>query len=99
MKLKCLMAILLCAGAMQAQALRCGNQLILKNDSPAKLLKYCGEPTDKAADEKVIKDRAGNKTISKLSRWTYNFGAEDFLYIVTIKAGKIVTIDTDGYGY
>lgn len=88
--------------SIQAQALRCGNELILEGDTTAKLLKYCGKPTNKAKETATVFRDTGNgriKEVKKVETWTYNFGPSDFYYIISVEKGKVVAINTDGYGH
>ena len=87
----------------QAQALRCGNEVIVEGDRQDKLLKYCGKPAQKInakiAGYKFTNSKQRAKKVKKIEKWFYNFGANDLYYIVYLEKGRVVAIETDGYGF
>lgn len=78
---------------MPAYALRCGTQLIEIGDTEQQVMHVCGKPTLQSKDK-----RKGVRR-SHQQMWTYNFGPEDFLYVLTFQKGQLVDLHTDGYGY
>jgi len=95
--------ILLVLTSSQAHALRCGNELIAEGDIQEKLLKYCGEPSQKTKEKALIYEDTINhgrvKKLKKREKWFYNFGAAELYYIVTLEKGRVTVIETEGYGF
>ena len=99
-------AFLICitlAAARPALALRCGNNIVDVGDSKIEVLAKCGEPTLK---EEVGEDftRERDRRESRLSKryvekWTYNFGSTRFIYVITIRDGKVIDISTEDKGF
>jgi hypothetical protein len=84
-------------------AMRCGNNLVDVGDTKIIVLKKCGEPTLK---EEVGEDftrendslgRRGEKRY--VEQWTYNFGSSRLIYVLTIKNGRVVDIQTTDKGF
>lgn len=89
---------LLCSVA--AFGLRCGNDLVMLGDSAARIEQICGVPTSKVPlfeEKRIVNNR--EVTISQEEKWTYNFGPQDFLYVLRFVNDKLAAVDTDGYGY
>jgi hypothetical protein len=81
-----------------ADSLRCGNDVVQTGDSELTLIKVCGQPTLKKTE--TVPYRVGGKVLYKdIERWHYNRGRNDFIYIMTIEGGKIVSIETGERGY
>jgi len=98
--------LVLCA--LPAHALRCGNNIVGEGDSTMLLLRNCGEPTLKEhfVNRTPVEtyDRARGKYFTAYDEqpydvWTYNFGPRRFVQRITIKGGKIHSIESQGYGY
>lgn len=78
--------------------LRCKNDVVQTGDSELSLLKACGEPTMKKTETAPY--HVGGKIAYKdIDRWYYNRGSNDFIYIITLEAGKITSIETGERGY
>jgi hypothetical protein len=84
--------------------MRCHNQLIETGDSKAKVLQYCGKPSSKnklhhRKNSKNYFDRKSRKYHRRAEeKWIYNFGPQDFIYVITFEKGKVSEITTEGYG-
>lgn len=96
---KIILSLLLIFSTTTAYALRCGNDIVQTGDSQAKVLKLCDKPVMKNKVKKDLKFGNNSASISTVTQWTYNFGPNDFLYILSFENGKLVAISTDGYGY
>ncbi len=86
----------------QAQAMRCGTQLVLIGDSEAKVLQNCGKPTERIRVKKCT-DRYSNPfnqktTVHSCRKFVYDRGAQDFIYEITFANYKVINITTHGYG-
>lgn len=89
---------LLCSVA--AFGLRCGNDLVMLGDTAARIEHICGAPTSKVTsfeEKRIINNR--EVIVSQGEKWTYNFGSQDFLYVLSFVNDKLSAVDTDGYGY
>lgn len=96
-------------------AFYCGNYIVSKRDSATQVLVKCGEPTAQYAwiqskshaqnHINIVKDRTVVAHLAQHARqdsydeWIYNFGPHQFLYILKFRNGRLIKIDTDGYGY
>ena len=81
---------------------RCGDRIISTGDTKADVLLRCGEPFYKTSHQEELKDRidgiAGHSVFVAVEEWTYNFGPQRFLRIITFRNGTVVDIRTGGYG-
>jgi hypothetical protein len=94
----CILLLVLLPGTMDGLALRCGTELVREGDIRSEVLAKCGEPTDRTLyyEEREI----GRITrIVPIEVWIYNFGAQTFVHFLTFENGKLVGIQTGGYGY
>jgi hypothetical protein len=86
-----------------AYALDCTGGIISIGDSRFDLLKKCGEPDFKDFHDEEFFEHfgrgVGRKIIITVEEWTYNFGTNQFMRIVTLKNGKVWDIREGGYGY
>ncbi len=103
-----LAAVTLPAGAAADEGFRCTGGLISVGDCKIDLLGKCGLPSLEEATEDqrttLVRDRHGQGAVGRtlivpVERWTYNFGPQRLLEIVTLEAGRIVHIRQGGYGY
>lgn len=93
------LAGLLClaaAGAEAAGSLRCGSRLVSEGDRTAELIGACGDPA-----YRDVWGYAGpsNRWIADVEEWYYNFGPSQLLRVVRLRNGRIVSIDSEGYGF
>ncbi|MGH8460176.1 MAG: DUF2845 domain-containing protein [Stenotrophobium sp.] len=98
MRARCLTVLVFCLWAAQAQAsgsLRCGSRIVSEGDSVAALLAACGEP----AYRDVWSLPNGYDTVAGEEQWYYNFGSNLLLRVIRLRAGRVVDIGSDGYGY
>ncbi len=80
-----------------ASAIRCGGSLVSEGDRPYDLIAVCGAPDYK--EEIPGTFVAGIGPIDNEERWYYNFGPREFIRQARIRNGRIVSIDTLGYGF
>ena len=82
------------------RSMHCDGAIVEVGEPAIELLKECGEPalrTSGQADyDRVSKDRI---TKSDVDTWTYNFGDQEFMKEVVIKNGRIISIQSMGYGW
>jgi Fe-S-cluster containining protein len=100
--------------ALDAQAFRCGDEIVGTGDSKARVLIKCGKPTyqekvgaKKSTRTKGQKRLSGEKQVAYDTRqttakgaekWTYNCGKDDFIYVLTFEGGVVTREETDGRG-
>ena len=88
--LLCIAFLLAAPGPARADSMRCGDHIVGDEATAAEVLGTCGPPAYRDAwhgsdfDEEV---------------WTYNFGSNQLLQAVHLRAGKVSRIDSDGYGF
>jgi hypothetical protein len=102
-----LLAVLALTLSPAAHALRCGTNIVDRGDTTLTLLRNCGKPTLK---EQLVErvpyrayDRQRNAYYTGYEErpyevWTYDFGPRRFVQRITIKDGKIYSIESQGYG-
>ena len=110
MQLTFSLGMALAAGtARSADSLRCDGGLVSTSDTTLDLLAKCGPP---ALREDRLVERAAvvvleaqrklgyeRRDSAVVERWTYNFGPERFIQIVTLEGGKVHRVERGGYGY
>jgi hypothetical protein len=79
--------------------LRCNNGIVSKGDTKYEVLQKCGKP---ARDESVYRKYSySGRYINKvLNQWTYDFGPQEFIYLVNFDGSGIVynVYNTGSYG-
>lgn len=93
--------LLLMAGAVPAQAMRCGNDLTHGGDYEFQVRNRCGAPLWVEDHYKI--ERIGNKEQSierevHFTDWYYNFGASQFMVHVQFRDGQLVSEEKLGRG-
>lgn len=86
----------------EAEALRCGNYLILEGDYQYQVLSKCGEPVHKNTyyeEREYLYYGFYNTRVDVIELWTYNFGPRQSLYILRFRNGELEEITADGYGF
>jgi len=103
-----LAALALCAGGVARGdgSMRCGGRLVSVGDARIDLLGRCGEPALRerrveegwsgAASGGVVQ---GGRTTTIIEEWTYDFGPQALVNVVTLVNGRITDIQTRSYGY
>jgi Protein of unknown function (DUF2845) len=91
-----------------ARALQCEGRLVSLGSSPWEVHTICGAPAQtEDSVEVVLKPAydthghvAGHFPIAVPKHvWTYNFGPSRLIYMLTFLEGKLVKIETGGYGH
>jgi hypothetical protein len=102
-------SILSLAAASPAFAFRCGTKLVTDGDTRSEVLQKCGDPTE--IDRRSIFRQPlywiggrpyniGNGVVEiPVEIWIYNFGPSKLMRQVRFEDGKVVEIETLGYGY
>ncbi|MBB71648.1 MAG: hypothetical protein CMF50_04565 [Legionellales bacterium] len=87
-----------------AYGLRCGNRVIVEGYSQARVMAFCGTPYWQWRSNTFV-NPFGTITTTPTSLiddeeiWGYNFGPRRFFYLLTFRDGRLVNIETDGYGF
>ncbi|ENY73558.1 DUF2845 domain-containing protein [Aeromonas diversa] len=77
-----------------ADTVRCKDTLITEGDSTALLLIKCGEPLLKEELTRFEENGFGARiTVKYGERWTYNFGKQRFMQMVTVVNGTVTEIE------
>lgn len=74
-----------------AQAMRCGNDLVLKGDSQESVLERCGAPK---FDTTIIVPCIGIENGCKVKRWAYDKGRRHYS-MVYIREGRVIKVETE----
>jgi len=61
-------------------------------------LARCGEPASKDVRQ-VQRLRPAGEASVELEIWTYDFGPRQFMHLVTLEDGEVVSVERGGYGY
>jgi hypothetical protein len=101
--------VVLAAGRVPADdAIRCDGGLVTVGDAALDVAAKCGPP---ALREEHLVERGASwregapgvtrerRDVSVVERWTYNFGPDRFIQIVTLAGGKVRHVEHGGYGY
>jgi hypothetical protein len=98
------------AGAAQADsAFRCGTKLVTEGDTRTDVSNKCGDPEEVDHSSILVQPTAwihgrpvlvGNGFIEvPVEVWLYNLGPNKFMRRVKFQDGRVVAIETLGYGY
>jgi Protein of unknown function (DUF2845) len=97
------LAMALAAGPARADdSLRCDGGLVATGDTALDLLAKCGPPAlreDRVVERAVVVGAFERRDAAVVERWTYNFGPERFIQVVTLEGGKVRHVQRGGYGY
>lgn len=87
----------------EANELQCSSLSISVGDSIADVVAKCGEPAWKDKRKETSRERLDDGTVRKVDitveEWTYNFGPDKFMRILTFRNGKVTNIQFGGRGY
>jgi hypothetical protein len=92
-----------------ADSMRCGTRLVTDGDSAGKLRSLCGEPASVSRTSilrpplvwlhgRPLRTGYGHVEVP-VETWEYNFGPSRLIVRVRLEDGRVVDIDTLGYGY
>jgi ribosomal protein L32 len=79
----------------ESDTLRCRNSLVSKGDSKYEVIEKCGEPARK--EHITYYGTYSGKTVEQ---WTYDFGPQEFVYLVRFESNGAVShmYNTGNYG-
>ena len=73
--------------------MRCGNRLVSTEAVAGEVLAACGRP-----DYRDSWSSAPTYAVDE-ELWYYNFGAQQFVRVLRFRQGRLVSIQSDGYGF
>lgn len=80
----------------------CDDRIMSVGDTKAEIVLRCGVPFYKSSYQEEQKERiddsSNRKVIVTVEEWTYNFGPQRFMRIITFRNGTVTNIRTAGYG-
>ena len=88
-----LVSSIACVELAEADSFRCGRKVVRTGDSPADLVRSCGEPRfkDKAYENMRL---SGRQEKIRVDRWYYKISSRRLEKIVLIHKGRIVAVQT-----
>lgn len=96
-----LLLTLFCGGRMlnvaASDSMRCDGRIIQDGALEVEVLGACGEPAYRDPERRRSATR--NVIVTDSEEWYYNFGSSQLLRVVRMRNGKVVNIDSDGYGF
>jgi hypothetical protein len=81
-----------------AQSMRCKSQLITEGTSQVKVAALCGQPTQVVHPPAYEGVAAGVSDV-EYEIWVYNLGPNKLMQRIRFRDGKVIGIDSVGYGY
>ena len=85
-----------------ADSISCDRGIVSNGDPVVDLVVKCGQPEWKDTRTEEIVDRLDHdskrKTYVTVEDWTYNFGPDAFMRIVTVRNGVVTEVRTGQYG-
>ncbi|MBN2468874.1 MAG: DUF2845 domain-containing protein [Deltaproteobacteria bacterium] len=106
--------VLVLAAGGTSFALRCKGRLVSEGDTKFDVIVKCGEPVwvekrtvtriEKLHDRPYFHKYYGGRSSTvvvpvEIEEWMYNFGPRRFIQILRFENGRLVEIETGGYGY
>ena len=102
--------VLSLAAASPAYALRCGSHVISEGDTRSEVIAYCGDPTEIQSSSSILRRpvtwingrpySVGEGLIEiPVDVWLYNLGPNKLMQRIRFEAGRVVAIESLGYGY
>jgi hypothetical protein len=89
----------LASSVAAADSIRCDGGIVSVGDARLDLFARCGPPTLQEAEPVVTTSTSNGNLGLLIERWTYNFGPERFVQIVSLQGGKVIAIERGSYGY
>lgn len=97
-----LLILTVLAFAGDAHALRCGSRVVATGDYDFQVRDRCGEPYWIASYGELLVAGAGGPIEHRRERvfddWYYNFGPNQLVHRLRFRDGRLIRIDTLGYG-
>jgi hypothetical protein len=101
------MAVCFLAQSSHAASLRCGTYVVSDGAAKGEVLARCGEPESKETRSvaQETKTQTGENESTKqvvyktFEDWTYNFGSNRLMQVVTFEDGKLVNVQSTRHGH
>ena len=99
---------IMCGISELAWALDCGGRLVSESQALWEVQAICGEPAQVQDTVEIMLQPVYGPfgrvvdyfPVAVPKRvWTYNFGSSRLIYVLTFREGKLVHIETGGYGH
>jgi hypothetical protein len=95
-----LAAFFLAGGVEPAFGLRCAGKIIDSGNTKAEVREFCGEPTCTRKPGTVFVRKGGIYwPMAADEEWIYNFGTGKLVRFIRFYQGKVVFIDSGGFGW
>ncbi|SNB46551.1 DUF2845 domain-containing protein [Geobacter sp. DSM 9736] len=93
--------------ATDMETMICKNGIVSKGDLAIEVVAKCGEPAQKAQREEkrggLVRDIHGRErtvfSLVTIDDWTFNFGPHEFMQRLLFENGRVVGIESLGYGF
>ena len=83
-----------------ASGLRCAGKIIDSGNTKDEVRKFCGEPTCARRPSRVFVRKGGIYwPMAADEEWVYNFGTGKLVRFIRFYQGKVVFIDSGGFGW
>lgn len=92
-----ILALLMTAAPAAADGLRCEGGVVGTEDRSFDVLRRCGEPSFRDGWDEYLAYH--HLPSAHVEEWYYNFGPSRLLHVLRFRNGRLVRIDTDGYGF
>lgn len=79
--------------SLAADSMRCGQKVVRSGDSPATLIKHCGEPIYRGRGYADVPTSDGKRNV-RVEQWHYKLGERSLERIVLIYRGEVVAVRT-----
>lgn len=90
------LAVLLARPVLADDSMRCGSRLVAADSLEAEVVAKCGNPDYR--DRRVMALPYGRYD-ADTEIWYYNRGPSQLIRVLTFRDGRLVDVDTDGYGF
>ena len=94
------LTLVLVMGLETAHALRCSGRIINNGKTKDEVRQACGEPVCKRRPDTVFVSKGGVYVpMAADEEWVYNFGTGRLVQFIRFYQGKVVFIDSGGFGW
>lgn len=80
-----------------ADSISCDGGIVSLGESRLDLYAKCGPPALEEVEPMLATAIVDPSLV--IERWTYNFGPQRFIRVVSLRGGKVIAIETGGYGH
>jgi hypothetical protein len=80
----------------------CEDRIISTGDTKGEVLAKCGEPFYRTSHDEELREQLdenrSRKLVVTVEEWTYNFGPQRFMRIITVRNSRVIDVRTGSYG-